>query len=171
MPFSTKQIAIAVAVIGIFLAGIGVGWSVQGWRLNATIANIKSEHANELKAISDAATAAALEAQRKQAAWQVALAELDQKHFRELSDASSKIDLLRTELDDGSKRVFIDAKCPADSGTGSHAPKPSSVGNGAPRAELNPKIARALVGITSDGDKAIRKLNTLQDYIQQVCTQ
>jgi hypothetical protein len=44
------------------------------------------------------------------------------------------------------------------------------MGNGAARAELNPKIARALVGIAGDGDKAIRKLSTLQDYIQQVCT-
>lgn len=171
MPFSAKQIAIAAAALGLFIAGLGVGWSIQGWRLNATISNLKADHAADLKAISDAATAAALEAQRKQAAWQVALAELDQKHFRELSDANSKIDLLRTELDDGSKRVFIDAQCPADSGRGGQAASPTSVGHGAPRAELNPKIARSLVGITSDGDKAIRKLNTLQDYIQQVCTQ
>lgn len=170
MPFSAKQIAIAAAIIGLFLTGLTTGWAIQGWRLNATISSLKADHANEMKAISDAAAEAALEAQRKQAAWQDALAALDQKHFRELSDANSKIDLLRTELDDGSKRVFIDAQCPADPGRGGQAPKSARVGDGTPRAELNPKVARSLVGIASDGDKAIRKLNALQDYIQQVCT-
>lgn len=170
MPFTPKQLAMAAAIVGLFALGFSVSWVVQGWRYGATISSIKTEHALEMKAISDAATAAALEAQRKQAAWQKSLAELDQKHFKELSDANSKIDVLRTELDDGSKRVFIDAQCPANSSGGGQAAIPASVGNGAARAELNPKIARALVGIAGDGDKAIRKLSTLQDYIQQVCT-
>lgn len=166
MPDAIKPYVATVLAAIIFIGG----WTVSSWRSDAVISDLKADHAVEMKAVSDAAAAKEAEHLSKQKEWQAALADLDKKYFKEMDDARTENDRLRGELADGSKRVFIDAKCPDGGGGGGAAPGTAGLGNGAARAELNPKVARALVGITGDGDKAIRKLTALQEYIIQVCT-
>jgi hypothetical protein len=74
---------------------------------------------------------------------------------------------LRGDLASGERKLFIPVKAPecAVQTTGD-APAPS--GNTEARAELDGRVAQALVDLTSRGDQAIRSLNTCIDTYEKV---
>lgn len=164
-----KLIGAAILALALLAAGFGAAWTIQGWRSDAAISKLQAEHAGELKTISDAATAAAVQYKKDQTAWQESLAALEKRHFKEMKIANSVADSLRRQLDDGSMRVFIDADCPADSGGAGQKAAAPGVDARKTRAQLDPKVAGNLAGIAADGDKAIRQLNALADYVEDVC--
>lgn len=88
------------------------------------------------------------------------IADIDKKRIDEKEKADAEIARLRADIADGSKRLYVKAKCP----TGNQ-PAGSGMGNGETTAELDAATANALVGITSDGDNAIRQLSACQDII------
>lgn len=80
--------------------------------------------------------------------------------------AKVKENKLRADLATGERRLFIPVKtdCPVPATT--DAPAPS--GNTETRAELDGRVAQALVDLTSRGDQAIRQLNTCIDQYEKV---
>jgi len=104
-------------------------------------------------------------ARAKEGKLAVAVATIDKQH-KELANAQVQNDDLRRQLATGSIRVRIPAHCPTP-GVPATAGAPG-VDDGTATAELDQAFAEALVGISSDGDRAIRKLNAAQDYIEQV---
>lgn len=162
--FAVQIIAALALVLGI----AGAGWKVRGWRDDVAISDLKTQHALDLKAISDQAVEAANEARKKELLWRDAVSQVD-KLKGDLDNANSENARLRDSIGSGTKRVYVAAKCPASSGGVSNSPATAGVDNATGQAELDPAIAKSLVGIAGDGDSAIRQLTALQQYVTDVC--
>jgi hypothetical protein len=80
--------------------------------------------------------------------------------------AKVKEDKLRTDLASGERRLFIPVKAECPVQATADAPAPS--GNTETTAELDGRVAQALVDLTSRGDQAIRQLNTCIDTYEKV---
>ena len=74
---------------------------------------------------------------------------------------------LRTDLASGERKLFIPVKAPDCSVSVSEPSTPAS-GDTETRAELDGRVAQALVDLTARGDQAIRQLNTCIDQYNQV---
>ena len=99
------------------------------------------------------------------------MAEVAQTYAKTLRKANDvariKETKLRTDLASGERKLFIPVKAPECAvPTSADAPAPS--GNTEARAELDGRVAQALVDLTSRGDQAIRSLNTCIDQYNQV---
>ena len=88
-------------------------------------------------------------------------------HARELEranrDAKDKVTKLQSDIASGELRLSIATRSVQAS---EHSPFPSR--NNEARAELDPEASKSLIAIVSDGDEAIRKLNTCIDIYNQV---
>ena len=74
---------------------------------------------------------------------------------------------LRTDLASGERKLFIPVKAP-DSPMSVSEPSTPASGDTETRAELDGRVAQALVDLTARGDQAIRQLNTCIDQYNQV---
>lgn len=166
---------IAGAVVVLLAVGIGIGWSLNGWRLSGQIAEAKTETANErtahqadLAAISNAAAQQVRQALAKQQEAQQAVAELDRKYTEELQNALDENDRLRGDVAAGRRRLRLKASCPANSGD-----VPSATGTTrldyAGTFELSAEAGRNVLDIRAGiiADRAA--LKALQTYVKQVC--
>jgi uncharacterized protein (DUF3084 family) len=81
--------------------------------------------------------------------------------------AKVKEDKLRVDLASGERKLFIPVKAP-ECAVQPATDAPASSGNTETRAELDGRIAQALVDLTSRGDQAIRQLNACIDQYNQV---
>ncbi|CAH0532157.1 hypothetical protein UAM5_00040 [Ralstonia phage UAM5] len=160
--------AAAGALVAAILAGAGA-WAIQGNRYNAELAELKRAHAEKIGEIAEKGAEQASEALKWKDRAEKANAEIDarqQENDRVKAENARLADELRT----GARRVFIRAKCPAPGGSAvPGAPAAAGVDNEGARAELEPETARAMVGVTDDGDDAIRQLTGLQEYVRRVC--
>ncbi len=68
-------------------------------------------------------------------------------------------------IDSGALRLRVKASCPVPATTDPTAPAGDS--GGAPSAELDREIAKALVAITDEGNRAIEKLNACINLYNQ----
>lgn len=99
------------------------------------------------------------------------MAEVAQTYAQTLRKANDvariKETKLRTDLASGERKLFIPVKtpeCPVQAA--GDAPAPS--GDTETRAELDGRVAQALVDLTSRGDQAIRQLNTCIDTYEKM---
>lgn len=158
---------VVVAVIATIIGAIG-GYQARGITADAEIARIEAQRDEDMKRLSDAATAAALRAVEIQTALENQVAELDARRSKELQDAKTKADALRAELRAGVKRVSIAGRCATNGSGVSNSTTSTSLGDAAGRAELDPAAAEALAGIAADGDAAIRQLGACQEFIGKI---
>lgn len=150
------------AIAALVAAGLlfGAGWTVNGWRADAEIASLKSGYDKTAADASEKARQIELGMRDK-------LAQID-KLQTDLEHAKSENQALSARLSSGTQRVYVRASCPASGGVPAASPA-SSVDAPAGYAELDGSVASALAGIASDGDEQIRKLNALQQYVNEVC--
>lgn len=94
------------------------------------------------------------------------LAALDKTHTEALSAAESQNDALRRELADGTRRVYVRAKCPV-SGTGKTTAT-GGLGDGT-AVELTGNAGSNILDIRAGIIRDREKLKYLQDYIRQQC--
>jgi len=80
--------------------------------------------------------------------------------------AKVKEDKLRTDLASGERKLFIPVKAECPVQAAGDTPAPS--GNTETRAELDGRVAQALVDLTSRGDQAIRSLNACIDTYEKM---
>lgn len=166
---------IAGAVVVLLAVGIGIGWSLNGWRLSGQIADAKTETANErtahqadLAAISNAAAQQVREALTKQQEAQKAVADLDRKHTEDMKNALDENDRLRGDVAVGRRRLQLKASCPADSRNVPNATGTTGLADGTgPRLDgaTERDYWRLRAGIAT----AHRQIAGLQQYIETVC--
>jgi len=94
-------------------------------------------------------------------------AKIDSQH-EALQNAQANNETLRRDLAAGAVRVRFSAAVSNRDRTGTKNPAATSMDDGKTGCELDGTTAQSLVGIASDGDSAIRKLNALQDYVSDV---
>lgn len=164
-----------VAAVVLLAIGVGIGWSLNGWRLSGQVSDAKTETANErtarqadLAKISNAAAQQVREALAKQQEAQQKVADLDRKHTEEMQNAKYENDRLRGDVADGRRRLQLKASCPA---SGSNLPKTTStasLGDGAgPR--LDDAAERDYWSLRSGIATARNQIAALQQYVREVC--
>lgn len=121
MPDVTRYLA--VAALAFFL-----GWIVQGWRLDARIAETASQQADARAASSE--TARATEHDLAQG-----FALRDRLLTEQRKSADAENDRLRAGLDSGAVRLYVRAVCPAAGLSGAAADPGGGAGTA---AELDP---------------------------------
>ena len=163
MPYGAiLKIAIPLAI------GLVIGLAINAWRYGADIAELKADHAVELKRISDTAAEALQAALRRQADAENRAAEIDVLRTEELANAQAENDRLRNAVADGERRLRIKATCPAS---------PGGVPGAAPAAGLAPSEAveldreaeQAVFDLRSDLIRDRAMILGLQDYVRDVC--
>jgi len=166
---------IASAAVVLLAVGIGIGWSLNGWRLSGQVSAAKTETANErtahqadLATISNAAAQQVREALAKQQEAQQAVADLDRKHTEEMRNAKDENDRLRGDVADGRRRLQLKASCPASGSNLPNTTSTTSLGDGTgPR--LDEAAERDYWSLRSGIATARNQIAALQQYVREVC--
>lgn len=147
------------------LAGLIAGLVVSGWHCGARLAELRADHAEQLAAIAAESQRVTIEALQKQQAAEQALADLDQLHTKELTDAQAENDRLRTAVADGTRRLRIAAKCPANLPDATGAAGLDHDGT----VELDRATGQTVYQLRESliADRA--KILALQAYVREVC--
>lgn len=92
--------------------------------------------------------------------------ELSIKHAEEAANANKEINALRADIRNGTKRVYIKARCPEP------LPKADSAGSvgDARAAEVERAVAEDILDLREMNLKAIRQIHYLQGYIRTQCS-
>lgn len=119
---------IAVGVIAVAAAG---GWFANGWRLNAKIANLNTEHATLITSAHKATLRAVEAEQERHAAEERARDQIDADKTAQLNKAKDELQSLRDGVANGSIGLRINATCPRSAGNVPARPSAPSVDDGA----------------------------------------
>ncbi|AQQ67477.1 hypothetical protein Mag101_07365 [Microbulbifer agarilyticus] len=151
------QILVAFLALGL---SFSAGWKVQGWRLTTEhekYRRVQAEALNEARDLVD----------RLESLHRHSLADIDARYTKEVEDAQAENERLRADLLRGAIRLSIPAKCTA-SGMPSNTSATGGT-NAASRADVDERAAGEILALTERGDKAIRQLSGLQEYVRSVC--
>lgn len=148
------------------LLGALAGWWLTDNKYTADIATIKQQHAEDLKAISDGASAQRDKNAALEHALANAIAKSDQQHTQELTDALAKNQALRDAVTSGSRQLLLAkaglATCNLSKNTTSGSSSLDNAGTIAFSDDFGRNIYDIRAGIISDQ----QKLKALQDYIR-----
>lgn len=164
---TAKPAFIAGLILGLLVAGIG-----QQWRLSAKLADLRTEHSEELGRINQAATDAANAAMERQQALQARLSDADTRHTQEKKDLQDENERLRGEYlaaDASAKRerrLRVQAKCPVPAGGVPEAASPGSLGDGT-TVELSDAAGQNIFDIRAGMIADRAKIKYLQDYARE----
>ena len=143
------------------LCGAMAGWTAQGWRKDASIAELQRAAAtNKTNAATELAQATARVLTRERAAG-AALAQRADHLTQEQSHAKTDRDRFNADVRSGALRLSIpvaSGQCAATADSAAAAGHRHET-----RAELDPATAAALDAIAGDGDDATRQLNACID--------
>lgn len=148
------------------LLGALAGWWVTDNKFTADIATIKQQHAEDLKAISDEASAQRDKNAALEHAFSNAVAKSDQKHTQELNNALAENKALRESISNGSRQLQLAkaslATCNLSKSATSSASGLGDAGTIIFSDDFGRNIYDIRAGIISDQ----QKLKALQDYIR-----
>ncbi|HHT3530340.1 TPA: lysis system i-spanin subunit Rz [Enterobacter asburiae] len=148
------------------LLGALAGWWVTDNKFTADIATIKQQHAEDLKAISDEASAQREKNSALEHAFSNAVAKSDQKHTQELNNALAENKALRDAVTSGSRQLqFAKAGLATCNLSKSAAASASGLDNAA-TVELSAEAGRNIYDIRAGIISDQQKLKVLQDYIR-----
>lgn len=147
------------AALAALLAG---GLGVQTVRL----AEAAADHERTMREFAEATMQAIQEALVREAGLRGDLEQLQARTAKEMEDAKSREDALVESVRAGHRRLSIPARCP--SGSGIRAPAAGGSGTQVPRAELDGPAGEFLIGLTRDGDTAIRERNACIEAYEAV---
>jgi prophage endopeptidase len=157
-----------LAVAALALGLVTVGWGFRGWKADAEIADLKAEHAQQMRAIAETAARAATEAAAKQERLNAANAKIDALQgdmTREKADNAR----LRADVATGRRIVRIAASCPAaHSGAVREAAAPPGVDPPA-AVELPATVGQDILDLRAGIQDDQGKLAALQLYATTVC--
>ncbi|OFJ47806.1 hypothetical protein BA896_001105 [Janthinobacterium lividum] len=148
------------------LCGALAGWTVQGWRKDARIAELQRAAATSKTTAATAlaqATARVLTLERAAGA---ALAQRADHLTQEQSHAKTECDRFNDDVRSGAVRLSIPVASGQCAATADSAPAAGH--RHETRAELDPTTAAALDAIAGDGDDATRQLNACIDAYNTV---
>ena len=155
------------AILLALAIGFGGAWQVQDWRMGEKLAEQAGLYTDDLAAISNAAAAQARGEQGKRMTLEQRLAESDQQHTKELSDAQRNQARLRDQLATADVRLSVLLEDPASDCNVPSAPGAVGVVHAARRAQLDPAHAQRIISITDAGDQGLIALRACQAYIRE----
>lgn len=152
------------------LIGLAVGWTVNGWRLDATLNAERQAHSDTLGEVARASEAHLRTQQEQRLLLEQRLADLDTTQYKELTDAQEENDRLRglyTAADSELKRLRIDVKVARADAIVSATTSPGGVGDGT-SVELTDRAGRAVWDIRAGIIRDQAKLAYLQKYVKEI---
>lgn len=148
------------------LLGALASWWLTDNKFTADIATIKQHHAEDLKAISDEASAQRDKNAALEHSLANAIAKSDQQHTQELTDALAKNQALRDSVTSGDRQLRLAkaglATCNLSKGADTSASGLDNAGTITFSNDFGRNIYDIRAGIISDQ----QKLKALQDYIR-----
>ena len=136
-----------------------------GWT-QLQLAAERTSHAVTQKNYSEETSKAFAAELEKEKSRKEALAQLDAKHTKELSDAKNKIETLAADVRAGTRRLRIAATCPT--ATSTEATNAASVDDG-PGPELTPEARSDYFSLRADIETVTGQVAGLQSYVLNVC--
>ncbi|MGU9812424.1 lysis system i-spanin subunit Rz [Pseudomonas sp. LF052] len=164
-----KLASLMLLILVLMAVAAGASWQVQDWRMSKRLAEQAGLHKDDLAAITGAAATQARAEQEKRLVIEKELANQDQQHTRELSDAQRNQALLRDRLATADVRLSV--LLAHDPASGSNVPAAAGtvgVVHAARRAQLDPAHAQRIIAITDDGDNGLIALRACQAYVKAV---
>ena len=149
----------------VYWAVIAALMVLGGWT-QLQLAGERTSHAVTQKNYSEATAKAYKDALAKKDEKDAALAQLDAKHTKELSDAKNKIDTLAADVRAGTRRLRIAATCPTTTST--EASNATRVDDG-PGPELTPEARSDYFSLRADIETVTGQVAGLQSYVLNVC--
>ena len=126
----------------------------------------RTSHAVTQKNYSEETSKAFAAELEKEKSRKEALAQLDAKHTKELSDAKNKIETLAADVRAGTRRLRIAATCPT--ATSAEATNATGVDDGSsPR--LDDTAERNYFSLRTGIETATKQIEGLQSYVTNVC--
>ncbi|WFR81097.1 lysis system i-spanin subunit Rz [Janthinobacterium rivuli] len=143
------------------LCGAIAGWTTQGWRKDASIAELQRAAAIQTSTAATALTQATARVLTLERAAGAALAQRADHLTQEQTHAKTERDRFHADVRSGAVRLSI----PIASGQCAATADPTAAAGHRhqARAELDPATAAALDAIAGDGDDATRQLNACID--------
>ena len=168
-----KLAGLAVLILVLMASAAGVTWRVQDWRMGRQLSEQLSvqiaAHQGQLDVITNEAWRQQKAEQDKRLTLEQRLAESDQQHTKELSDAQRNQARLRDQLATADVRLSVLlAEDPASSCNVPTAPGAVGVVHAARRAQLDPAHAQRIIAITDAGDHGLIALRACQAYVREV---
>lgn len=136
-----------------------------GWT-QLQLAAERTSHAVTQKNYSEETSKAFAAELEKEKSRKEALAQLDAKHTKELSDAKSKIETLAADVRAGTRRLRIAATCPT--ATSTEATNATGVDDGT-SPELTPEAGSDYFSLRADIETITSQVAGLQSYVTNVC--
>lgn len=168
-PRSLLTYGAAAAVIA--LGGLALWQRGELHEERASHMRTQSAHAEQLRRLEQAAREASTAALRSQEQRQQAVAALDERYTRELTNAQADNDLLRTRVRSGEQRLRIAASCPvrpASTGDLPSTASTASVDDGT-TVELSRDAGEAALDTLALMKRDRAKLAGLQAYVAAGC--
>lgn len=150
----------------LLLAGIALGWLINGWRLGNEMAGQHAAHINQLRLTAEANARVILQQQADQHEQAQRLADLDTKHTKELSDALSenrRLEDLYSAADGERRRLRIEVRVARNDAIVSETTGAGSVGD-ATSLELSPAARRAVFNLRRSMIEDREKLRYFQEW-------
>ena len=154
-----------IVALSLFAAGLGAGWTIQGWKADARINELRVAHAQTLSTIATK-TAEAQGALRKyEQATTRKLAELDQQKTQEIENARLETNRLRRCIAAGTCGVRLISTAGAASSRGAADAAAPSMDNeiAALHGDLQQRVLDLRDAIAEDS----AALEYLQEYAKQ----
>lgn len=145
-----------------------LAWGVRSIYQSGREAERKVWEQREAKITADANEKVRLAQQRliaQERAHAAALTEVSADYQRKLQENVNAKDRVIAGLRDGSRKLFVSARCPNAGGVVSGAPAGAGGRDGDARAELSGSAAEFLVAIASEADAVVRQLSACQAVI------
>jgi prophage endopeptidase len=153
-----------LSIVLAFVAGAALTWWIEGLRWDADVSKLNESRTAELKKISDQAVIDLTNQKKRTEAAQTALAALDAKHTKELTDEQDKNDRLRADVADGTRRVRIAASNLATCElVGNSTTGTGGMGDAA-QVELSGAGGRAVLDLRASAIKDDQVIQYLQSY-------
>lgn len=153
----------------VLVSGMIIGFTVNGWRLSAALAEQKAQHAAEITAIAQAVSAAATDAIERQQQAQTDLARIDQQLTQELTNARAETDTLRDAVAAGQRQLRIQATCAATATTSVRAATTATSVDDEPGAALTGNAEQHYWRLRDQITLVTNQVAGLQAYIQSAC--
>lgn len=164
------KIAGLALVIGLF-AGGAFCWWITSTSYDADIAVLKSQQAEQLKVISDQATADSEAARQREHGFQQQIATLDAERTKERENAKREADRLRADIVSGQRRVqFASAALATCEQSAGAVRSASGLGNAA-AVQLSATAGRNILDIRTGINDDQAKLLYLHEYIRALQAQ